>query len=156
MRAFTAERRVERRADHLHLAVGALGQAGGGARQHGAGRRLGVYGVGLAGAEQIPPLGADHLAHLYPLGGQETGEARAEGARSLHAHTLDAAEILSPPHEPAVTILRSRHAYGAQAPAEPIEGDGDVGILMGVHTQSNSNLGAHESLGPLHTLSPLG
>src|SRR5215213_2309449 len=36
--------------DHLYLAVGVLGLAGGGGGKHGAGRRLGVDGVGLAGA----------------------------------------------------------------------------------------------------------
>src|SRR4051794_20736639 len=137
-RAFTAERRVNPQStDHLYLTVGAFRLAGCGARKYSASRRLGIDGIGLASAILVATPGADHLGDLYPSTLQEASQTSSEGARAFYSSVLQGAELLCPVHEPFVACQVRRYAQGAPMPADPVQGNGDVDVLVGVHPQSD-------------------
>jgi len=96
---------------------------------------LRIDGIGLAGAILVSPLGAENLKDLYSLGTQEASESRAEGSRTLHPGFLDEAESSGPPEQPSVACNGRRHAQRAPLPADPVEGDGHVGVLVGIYAK---------------------
>jgi hypothetical protein len=123
--------------DHFHLAVGAFGFACCRAREHRSCRRLGIYGIGLAGAVLVAAPGTIYLEDPSPLGAQEAEEPGTEGAHAFYPDGLQGTEPARPLHELFVAAPCRRDAQGAEAPAEAIQGDGDMEALVGIHAQSD-------------------
>ena len=124
--------------DHFHLAVGVFGLSGCRACEHRSCSQLGIYGIGLAGAVLVAAPGTIHLEDPPPLGPQEAGKSGTEGAGAFYPDALQGTEPVRPLRELFVAAPCRRDAQGAEASAETIQGNGDVEVLVGIHTQSDS------------------
>jgi hypothetical protein len=74
-------------------------------------------------------------------GAQEAREAHAEASAALHADAIQGTESLSPCQEFRVAGLRRRHGLASESHAEPVEGDADVHVGVGVNPENDRGLG---------------
>jgi hypothetical protein len=82
------------------------------------------------------------------------GESGSEGTCSLDPDLFYGAQFSGPLFEQFAVVCHVRcHAQGPKMPAEPIESDGDMGILVGVYSQSDLHFDAR-TVSHLHTCFP--
>src|SRR5215208_8267463 len=69
---------------------------------------------------------------------KQAGKSGTEGAGAFYPDALQGTESVRPLRELFVAAPCRRDAQGAEASAETIQGNGDVEVLVGIHTQSDS------------------
>src|SRR5215208_8345183 len=69
---------------------------------------------------------------------KQAGKSGTEGAGAFYPDALQGTESVRPLRELFVAARCRRDAQGAEASAESIQCNGDVEVLVGIHTQSDS------------------
>src|SRR5689334_16122947 len=118
--------------DHLHLAGAGLGQSRGLPAEHGAGGAFGIKVVRLAMPVAQPAMGTARLVDGMARRAEKARQAGAIRARALDAEGADSSERLGPGLELTVTVKADPDRQLPDPGAEPSDGHGSVGVLMGV------------------------
>jgi hypothetical protein len=123
--------RQPKRAEHLHLAVGGLGDPHGRAGLHSSGGRVRVEGVVFALAPSGSPVGPVDLDDDLAVGAQPARQPSAVAASALHTDPVDAAKRARPGKQRGVASRGGRDRTGAKQPAGVVEHGSDMGLGMG-------------------------
>jgi len=90
--------------------------------------------VGLAVTAAMLTIRTIHFEHRGPLGSEVSGQARPPRPGAFDTDRYDHAVALQPPPQLAIPRRRRRERFGAQHPADLVEGGRDVGVFVGVDT----------------------
>jgi hypothetical protein len=122
---------------HLGGAVGGLWYGGRDSREHRARCGFCVESVALAIVAPFPPVAVIDLDHAEGLAPNEARQPHAIRSRPFDAKRFDRPKTAGPRHQLRIAGAVSRHTMGRQPRAEAIDGDGDVHMFMGIHTDDD-------------------
>jgi len=112
-----------------------FGHGGGLPGEHGPSGGLSVDRVALAFAAAVGPVRSIDLQHLHPSGLQGAGELVAVAAGTLDASGEGSAMLPAPGQQRRGACLGRGELQVALVSAEAVDGDGDVGVFVGVDPQ---------------------
>jgi len=131
--AFTApSRAILSRRIRFDLAVSQLGSDDPGACQRCAGS---VLGDGVALARHAPGSSTRWTGGFdgwVAVAAQEPGQADAVGAAALDGEQVESAPCVGPGEQFGVAVVGGGDRQVAEAASEAVDGDGDVGVFVGV------------------------
>jgi hypothetical protein len=127
-------------AERLDGTVAGLGCGGGVAGEDRSCRRLGIDRVGLAASAPIVTVRLVDLDHVQPPGAQMPGQSRTPRAGAFDPDRQHLPEAGDPAGQVPVAASRGGERRRVQQPAELVEHDCDMDVLVGVDTGDHTQV----------------